>query len=169
VDSWAHRIRWLRKSDAGNENKGMLARNGIELRDPAADLRVVEFCLSVPVEQYLHRGVPRSLLRRAMADRLPPMILEERRKGLQAADWWEGLTAARNEIAAELQRLAACEAVAGVLDIERLQRAVADWPTDGWERRSQIDLYRSALLRGLSAGHFVRSALAKQPPPRVTG
>lgn len=163
ADTWTHRIRWLRKEDSGNENKAMLARNGVERRDPTADRRLVEFCLSVPGEQYLQDGVPRSLLRRAMSGILPPIVLNERRKGWQAADWHEGLTLARSEITAELDRIEDCEAAASILAIDRLRRAVEDWPAEGeWERPDRVALYRSALLRGISAGHFVRSALAKQ-------
>ncbi len=35
---------------------------------------------------------------------------------------------------------------------------VRDWPQSGWDRRAVADPYRLALLRGLSAGHFLRRA-----------
>jgi asparagine synthase (glutamine-hydrolysing) len=37
------------------------------IRDPTMDKRVIEFCLSVPVEQFIRQGQERSLIRRAMA------------------------------------------------------------------------------------------------------
>jgi asparagine synthase (glutamine-hydrolysing) len=102
--------------------------------------------------------VPRSLAKRALADRLPQAVLNEQKKGYQAVDWHEGLTAARAEIAAELDRLAACAPAAKTLDIDRLKRLVEHWPTSGWERDDVIQPYRLALLRGISAGHFLRKA-----------
>jgi asparagine synthase (glutamine-hydrolysing) len=158
-DSWTYRIQWLARFDRGNTTKGVLAGWGIDRRDPAADRRVVEFCLSVPVEQFFRDGVPASLLRRAMADRLPSLVLEERRKGLQALDWHEALTASRDKVIDELNLLTACEPVAQRFDLARLHKAVDTWPTTGWERPETVQLYRFALLRTISAGHFVRTVL----------
>jgi hypothetical protein len=39
-----------------------------------------------------------------------------------------------------------------------MERLVGDWPTEGWQRQATVDNYRLALMRGLSAGHFVRKA-----------
>jgi asparagine synthetase B (glutamine-hydrolysing) len=41
------------------------ARTGMEVRDPTADRRLVEFCLSVPEKQWIAGGVPGSLGKRA--------------------------------------------------------------------------------------------------------
>jgi asparagine synthase (glutamine-hydrolysing) len=123
-----------------------------------ADKRLVEYCLSIPTEQYLANGVQRSLAKRALADRLPQAVLNEQKKGYQAADWHEGATAARGETVAELERLAACAPAAKTLDIERMKRLVENWPTSGWERDDVIRPYRLALLRGIAAGHFLRKA-----------
>ncbi|MGZ8311840.1 MAG: asparagine synthetase B family protein, partial [Allosphingosinicella sp.] len=68
----------LGRLDQGNYNKGALAAWGIDGRDPTADRRLVEFCLRVPMEQYLADGMPRSLARRALADRLPDEVRLER-------------------------------------------------------------------------------------------
>jgi asparagine synthase (glutamine-hydrolysing) len=148
----------LRRVSLGNYNKGILAGWGLDQRDPTADKRLVEYCLGVPMDSYLSKGVPRDLPRRALADRLPPSVLNERRKGYQAADWHEGLTAARYEIEAEVDRLAECESAAQALDIERLRAMFESWPSSGWERFEIRNSYRHALLRGLSAGHFLRKA-----------
>ncbi len=157
-DGFAMRIWALRRGDSGCNEKGILAGWGIDRRDPLADKRLVEFCLNIPTEHYLANGVQRALAKRALADRLPQAVLNEQKKGHQAADWHEGVTAARAEIAAELDRLAACAPAAKTLDIERLKRLVEKWPTSGWERDDVIQAYRLALLRGVSAGHFLRKA-----------
>jgi asparagine synthase (glutamine-hydrolysing) len=77
---------------------------------------------------------------------------------MDSADWHERLTAARGEVAEEIERLAACAPAARALDLARLRRLVADWPSGGWERAEVSSPYRLALLRGLSAGHFLRRA-----------
>ncbi len=157
-DGFAMRMWGLRRNDPGNYNKGILAGWGIDQRDPTADKRLVEYCLSLPTEQFLSNGVQRSLARRALADRLPRAVLEERKKGYQAADWHEGLTAARGEVSAELDRIAAHPPAAATLDVGRMKGLVENWPASGWEREDVTQAYRLALLRGVAAGHFVRKA-----------
>jgi asparagine synthase (glutamine-hydrolysing) len=148
----------LRRVDMGNYNKGTLAGWGLDSRDPTADRRLIEFCLGVPAEQFLREGRPRALARSAFADRLPDSVLNERRKGYQAADWHEGLSAARGELAEELERIAGCAEARSILDTDKLRRLTADWPTAGWETSAAMQHYRQALLRGVSVGHFIRKA-----------
>jgi asparagine synthase (glutamine-hydrolysing) len=156
----AHETRlWaLGRTDMGNYNKGTLAGWGIDTRDPTADQRLIEFCLSVPLEEYLRDGQRRALARTAFADRLPPLIAGEKRKGYQAADWYESVTAARGDIAEELGRIAASPPACAALDSHMMERLVRDWPTGGWGEISVVQKYRLALMRGVSAGHFVRKA-----------
>jgi asparagine synthase (glutamine-hydrolysing) len=148
----------LRRISLGNYNKGMLAGWGVDQRDPTADKRLVEYCLGVPMDTFLSHGEPRALARRALADRLPRSVLDERRKGYQTADWHEGLTSARVSIEEEVSRLAECGPAAQTLDIGRLRALVENWPSSGWERSETSNAYRLALLRGVSAGHFLRKA-----------
>lgn len=148
----------LRRVDAGNYNKGHLAGWGVDVRDPTADRRLVEFCLTVPPDQYLRHGVRRALARSAFADRLPARIVNETLKGYQAADWHEGLAEARDEIGGELSRIAACEE-AGATVNHAMMRGLADaMPTSGWHKPGTTEKYRLGLLRGVSAGHFIRKA-----------
>jgi asparagine synthase (glutamine-hydrolysing) len=51
------------------------ARFGIELRHPFRDRRLMEFCLALPPEQKLHRGLTRMVMRRAMAGTVPEEIM----------------------------------------------------------------------------------------------
>jgi asparagine synthase (glutamine-hydrolysing) len=157
-DSFSMRLWALQRDDPGNCIKGVLAGWQIDQRDPTADLRLVEFCLSVPTEQFLRNGMQKALACRALADRLPKKVLEEKRKGLQAADWHETLTATRNRVAAELDRFDDCPAAAKALDLPRLHQLVENWPSGGWEKQEVFLRYRYALLRAISTGHFLRRA-----------
>ena len=156
----AHETRlWaLGRTDSGAYNKGTLAGWGIDTRDPTGDQRLIEFCLAVPLEEYLRDGQRRALARTAFADRLPPVIAGEKRKGYQAADWYESVTAARGDIAEELDRIAASPEACTALDSRMMERHVRDWPTGGWGEQKVVQKYRLALMRGVSAGHFVRKA-----------
>jgi asparagine synthase (glutamine-hydrolysing) len=149
------RLNVLAKMDPGNYNKGALAGWGLDVRDPTADKRLMEYCLSVPSKEFLHGGVPRSLIRRAMREKLPASVLNERRKGYQAADWHERLEQDRGALAKELGRLRLSPSASELLDIERLERLVQHWPSSGWSQDLVRLEYRSALLRGISAGHFL--------------
>jgi asparagine synthase (glutamine-hydrolysing) len=157
-DPWETRLWVLGRVDHGNYNKGMLGGWGVDVRDPTADRRLAEWCLSVPAEQFLHGGVPRSLARRAFRDRLPAALLDERRKGFQAADWHEGLTAARGQLVAEVERLREVAPAGETLDLARMEKLLADWPEGDWHKDKVMRKYRLALLRGISAGHFLRRA-----------
>jgi asparagine synthase (glutamine-hydrolysing) len=157
-DGLAMRLWALRRVDRGNYNKGILGGWHIDQRDPTADVRLLEFCLAVPTEQFLSDGKQRALARRTLADRLPKLVLEEPRGGLQAADWHEQLTAVRDRVAVELDRLDACPPATKALDLPRLHRLVENWPAGGWERDEISTPYRSALLRAISTGHFLRRA-----------
>lgn len=158
ADSRALRLWALRRVDLGNHNKGVLGGWGIDLRDPAADRRLVELCLSFPPEAWLADGRPRALAREMLAGRLPPEVANETRRGLQAADWHEALTASRGRLAEEVERLAQVPAAVAALDLPRMKRLVDDWPEGGWELIEIRNAYNLALLRGAAAGHFLRKA-----------
>ncbi|HEX8467443.1 MAG TPA: asparagine synthase-related protein [Allosphingosinicella sp.] len=157
-DPLATRLWALRRTDIGNYNKGYLAGWGIDVRDPTADRRLIEFCLTVPTDQYLSHGVHRALARTAFADRLPAKVVNETLKGYQAPDWHEGLVAGRGELGEELGRIEACSEAAGTLDHAAMRALAEAMPSGGWHEGDTTQKYRHALLRGVSAGHFIRKA-----------
>lgn len=148
----------LRRIDLGNFHKGVLAGWEVDTRDPTSDRRLMEFCLSVPMEVYLANGEPAALARRAFSDRLPERILSERRKGLQAIDWHDELAASRVNLQAEIERLWQVPAAAAAIDLSRMRTLTDDWPASGWNERQTLLTYRYALLRGVATGHFLRKA-----------
>lgn len=155
-DGRAWRASVLHRSDRGTAVAAMRRLFNVEARDPTADRRVMELCLSIPEEQFLRNGEPRALIRHAMAGILPPEILAERRRGLQSADWHLGFTAARPEMLLEIERLEVSPLARRYLDLPRLRRILEDWPADGWHRPEVRETCLLALSRGLSAGRFIR-------------
>lgn len=157
-DSFADRKWVLNRTDPGNNNKGTLGGWGVDLRDPTADRRLVEYCLALPTDKYLVDGVARAVGKSALRDRLPDAVLDAPKRGYQASDWHVGLTGARASAAVELDQISACDAAVRTLDIPRLQELLGDLPTSDWHDPQIIRSYRLALLRGMSAGHFLRKA-----------
>lgn len=151
--------RWmLGRVDFGNNQKGALAGWGVDLRDATTDRRLIEYCMSIPVEAFLAGGKLRGLAKAAFAGLLPAEVLAERRKGHQSADWYEGFAPQRERIRDEVARLAQVDAASTALDVEAMHRLVEDWPAGDWGASGVEMRYRYALLRGLVSGHFLRKS-----------
>jgi asparagine synthase (glutamine-hydrolysing) len=155
-NAYATRLWALSRSDPGNYNKGYLGGWGVEVRDPTADRRLVELCLRIPGEEFLAGGRARGLARKALADRLPHALLSEQNVGYQAADWHKGVSGARAEAAFELDRIVASATASQAVDVEMMRRLLRDWPAEGWNSSRNQGLYRLALMRGITGGHFIR-------------
>ena len=132
------------------------AVTGVEVRDPTADIDVVSYCFGVPQQQYLAEGIDRSLIRRAMWGLLPDKILTNRMSGLQAADWYEKLGNQRGELARQVAELGKSALVRRVIDVERLECAINNWPAGGWHTAKVFQEYNLALTRGVAGGRFLR-------------
>ncbi|MGZ8337165.1 MAG: asparagine synthetase B family protein, partial [Allosphingosinicella sp.] len=141
--------------DFGEYRKGVLGGWGIDKRDATADVRLIEFCLSLPIDMLLRNGVRRPLARAALADRLPAAVLDHRSKGYQAAEWHQALTRDLPTIRRLIEAIAADPIASSVIDAELLRRLVGEWPDEGWERPATIAIYRAVLLHSLAAGHFM--------------
>jgi asparagine synthase (glutamine-hydrolysing) len=151
------RVRSLAQVDyLGDWQAAEKAVTGVEVRDPTADLDVVCYCFGVPPEQYLAEGADRSLIRRAMWGLVPEMVLTNRLGGLQGADWHEKLEGRRSELARQIAEISESALVRRVIDLVRLEHAVANWPTGGWHTPEIFREYNLALTRGIAGGRFLR-------------
>jgi asparagine synthase (glutamine-hydrolysing) len=151
----AIRLAALAGTEFGNFHKGALAGWGLDVRDPTGDRRLAELCLSIPSEIYLADGRPRALARQVLADRLPPLVVDEPRKGFQGADWHEGLRSDWDGVRREAARIAAAPGAARLLDTARMSALVEAPRVRDWDSNEAQAHYRLALLRGISAGHFL--------------
>jgi asparagine synthase (glutamine-hydrolysing) len=154
------RHRAYRLFDYNQPGRDAVARcaeiHGVELRDPHADRRLLEFLLAVPEPMFCQGGVPRSFARRVLADRLPSEILDERRYGAHAVTWFRSLDARRERIAADIERLEASPLASRLIDLPRLKRLLGEWPRDAQAAERRAPEYRLALARGVHVGRFVR-------------
>jgi hypothetical protein len=92
-----------------------------------------------------------------MRDRIPPSIAARRRRGEQLPDWLDVMSAARSELAAELDALAEHAPSTELIDAGRLRNLLAHWP----DRLRNADPntirdYRYVLLRALLVSRYLR-------------
>jgi asparagine synthase (glutamine-hydrolysing) len=130
---------------------------GIDTRTPAFDRRIVEFCIGIPEDQYLHKGCDRWLIRRAMKGRLPDAVLYKMKYGAQSVDWYARLTRERDHIAEKMKRLTSNEDVASMIDLERLTSILDDWPEREPSFYSLQELDLLMIPPALGAAYFIEN------------
>ena len=142
--------------DLGMTHLGLHATLGVQLRDPTVDRRVVEYCFSIPEEQFLRNGTSRWLIRRAMSGLLPSIVLDAPHRGLQGSDWPRFMDPYREAYAAEVEAIAESPMAARILDVAELRRIMEPRP-EQWAGRDMAR-YPLKLLRGVGVGTFLRRA-----------
>jgi asparagine synthase (glutamine-hydrolysing) len=149
-----------------NSDTSIAPQGGWQLdsRDPTYDRRVIEFCLTVPLEEFMRGGRLRSLARRGMVGRLPSSTLKRTLRGQQSADWYLNLAAVRGRMATEVERLRSSPLASRMLDLQRMSSLIENWPSHGFERYEVMSSHHIALTRGLSVGKF----LMHYDPDKVT-
>lgn len=154
------KIRWNTLRGMGERESRMTAGYqsifGVENRDPTNDLRLAEFCLSLPEDQFWKNGQSRQLIRRAMSDRLPPEILNNPKRGLQAADWRKHTKLATGRIQDELARLKKVELAREAIDLERLRDISEKICSVNGPNKKKFKGGRSLMENGLMTGRFLR-------------
>jgi asparagine synthase (glutamine-hydrolysing) len=125
----------------------------MDVRDPTADIRLLEFCFGVPEEQHSCAGGERMLVRRSLGGILPEEMRWNVIRGKQAADVGRRLLDYRDEMEEELKLLESHAAVAVYLDCRALRKAWQSLSAEITPRTNQQAA--SLLLRGIMAGHFV--------------
>lgn len=126
------------------------ALTGVEARTPLLDIRLLEYCLSIPQEQFLQHGIHRNLTKLALADRLPQCVLQNNLLGKQNPEIMRRLGMLRAGMADEIEMLRQVPLAARCLDLPRLANIVREWPDD-----MRLKL---ALPGALHIGRFLRWA-----------
>ena len=130
-----------------------LAKWGVELRDPTADRRLVEYCLSIPSRLLVGGKDERPVYDRMVAGRVAHDVIRPPARGYQAADWPLLFPAA--SVAAAFDRYARHPAVGELFDVDRVKSEIDAWPRGGWTDFEVVDRYRLRLLTAVSAASFV--------------
>ncbi|MFN6118341.1 MAG: asparagine synthase-related protein [Actinomycetes bacterium] len=130
---------------------------GVELRDPTADRRLLEHAVTQPEWWRRHQGITRAACRAAMADLLPPEIVDRQSIGFQLADWFDRLTDAREVLRGEVSAMKDHPATRDAIDVERLERLMHAWPDRS--RMADQDVqrdYLNAFIRAVYLSRYLR-------------
>jgi asparagine synthase (glutamine-hydrolysing) len=126
----------------------------MEVRDPTADARLLEFCMGVPDEQNTFEGGQRMLIRRAMAGLLPDIVRWNTIRGKQAADAVFRFIHRPEELEHEFAFLETAPAVTQYLDVQAMKNT--------WEALLSPNAKTppgavEALMRAINTGFFLLS------------
>lgn len=132
--------------------------HGFEYRDPLGDVRMAEFCFSLPDDQFTRGRQDRFLARRVLDDRLPASVVTERRKGRQLAEWHDWMTRLRPWMRTELDRLDDSALGREMIDLPRLRATLDNWPDDAATAEPRYLELTDALGGGIGLGMFLRWA-----------
>ena len=96
------------------------------LTDPTADIDVINFCASIPMDIYYNETGNRLLMRNTFASLIPNRVLESNAHGIQAADIGHRLIAEMDKINEILLRFERNPAVFEYIDIQKIRSALFD-------------------------------------------
>jgi asparagine synthase (glutamine-hydrolysing) len=125
-----------------------IAAHGLDVRDPTVDVRLLEFCVGTPDEQFAREGHDRWLARRALAPLIPSEVAWSRRRGAQGADIAYRLRADAAAVSDAVRRLAETELVREYLDVGLIERNWQQVRVGGSEGALELS-------RGLLFGAFL--------------
>jgi asparagine synthase (glutamine-hydrolysing) len=144
--------------NAGNTLATKLSlRHSLWKRDPTNDLRVIQFCLSLPEEQYVQNGMDRALIRRATDQLLPDEVrLNQRTRGVQGADWVHRMLPKWKYFMEELREMSEDRMFTQFVDGKVLRTALSQLGESA-EPRHAVDPNYRLLMRSLIVFRFLKN------------
>ena len=126
-------------------------------RDPTNDIRVINFCLSLPEEQYVQKGIDRSLIRRSTEKLLPDEVrLNQRIHGVQGADWVHRMMPHWNRFVDELHQLSKDPRILQYIDGQVIHDAL-EKVSKGVSPEHATDPHYKILMRALIVYRFIKN------------
>lgn len=151
-DSVVARRRLIAWADLGATNAAVNGVFGLEFRDPTADVRVVDFCLSIPDAEFRRGRERRLLIRRAMHGRVPDATLRSTVRGVQAADWPRFIVPYRATFVDLLANIERSPLAARAIDVTNMRRLLTR-VVDDWQA---VPMRHATVLgRAVSVGDFI--------------
>lgn len=94
---------------------------GVVVRDPTRDIRMIQFCNSIPFPYFAYKGCVRWLIRGIMKDALPASYQKWPRYGIQNADWHLRILRDWKQVRSKFEDLLQKQEIQTYLDIEKYQ------------------------------------------------
>lgn len=163
VDSNAYKIRMQQFQElyywntTGTYGAKLSLRYGLVDRDPTNDLRMIRFCLSVPEEQYVQKGLDRALIRRVTKGYLPENIrLNMRTRGVQGADGVHRMKAIWGRFIDDLERLKSEPLIRDIIDVNVIDKCISIIRNDP-KPEFAFEFEFKILMRSLILYRFIKS------------
>lgn len=142
---------------SGTNNAKLSLRYGLWNRDPTNDLRVVQFCLSVPNEQFVQNGMDRALIRRATKTFLPDTVrLNQRTRGVQGADGIQRMFPHWSSFLEEVHQLTKDKEMIELINMNVIHEAIAKFQ-NGPRPEYAFDAEFKVLMRSLIVYRFLKN------------
>ncbi|WP_164667424.1 asparagine synthase-related protein [Virgibacillus doumboii] len=99
---------------------------GLLMRDPTNDIRVINYCMAIPLDQFINSGMNRALIRKATKGYLPDEVrLNQTKYGLQAADWVHRMIPCWTDLIKEAKQLVKDKDMAQYLNMGTVKNALS--------------------------------------------
>lgn len=121
--------------------------------DPTADKRVLEFCTSIPNNQFYRKGTKKYLFKRSMKGILPDKVIFNPRKGVQAADFQNRLMPDLPEIISILESFQKSDICNYYLDVKKIKSALPLIEQDKFDSTQHL---WHVLFKGIAFGLFLQ-------------
>ncbi|MDE2596734.1 MAG: hypothetical protein KGL44_07655 [Sphingomonadales bacterium] len=142
--------------EMGEIYQGFEQLYGLRIRDVTAYRPLVEFCIGLPTDLFLHDGMDRWLARALGKGLLPESIRNNTRYGLHNCDWHERIAPRRDDFAAGVAAARRDPLLGRILDFDRLDTLLARWPDQTDMSDDTIRDFAMALPRAAITARFVR-------------
>ncbi|MBF0406667.1 MAG: hypothetical protein HQM10_04890 [Candidatus Riflebacteria bacterium] len=127
---------------------------GIEVRDPTVDLRLLEFCLRIPNNEYNHNGNTRAVIRRAMNGIIPDEVRLNQIRGKQSADFGLRMLNDADEVEKELKEMENSKLVKQYIEVSTMREI---WESYKYSQTSGNSFrLASYFLRGIAGNIFLK-------------
>ncbi|WP_438824945.1 asparagine synthase-related protein [Bacillus sp. JJ722] len=128
----------------------------VQGHDPTNDLRVIRFCLSLPLEQFIQKGLGRSLIRRSTKGFLPDEVrLNQRVRGIQGVDSITRMLPDWKEFIFEVEQLSKDSLAENFLNIKNIKKALDKFRM-GPKPEFALDIEFRNLMRSLIVYRFIK-------------
>ena len=142
--------------ETGDIEQALSLLHGVALRDPTAYRPLFEFCMGIPDDQFLRGGQHRWLARRMLEGMIPASVLNEKRTGLQSADWPLRMERQRADLLAELDQLALDPAMVRRFNLSAMREPLARGPLAMRANSTDAARLGQGLVRMLATTRFIR-------------
>jgi asparagine synthase (glutamine-hydrolysing) len=120
----------------------MSLMTGVLLRDPTRDRRIIEFCLRIPENQYVHNGVSRRLVREYLKGYVPDHIRNDwAHKGRQSADMVDRINKNWSTIYPQCVTISESKIAEYLLETDMIKKQLHDYK-DGFPNGSDFEVMK---------------------------